>query len=116
VLDAKLDAKEPFRVVAKADLAKFDESSMGGFRQDGPTVKCAFVVADTDAAWVARNLPDSRIQEESVAGGTRFSTETSNVQILARFVVGLGSSARAETPELRKAVQDLAKGALGKEK
>lgn len=114
VLDARLDSKEPFRAVKPAELARFDEESMAGFHQDGPAVKCAFVVADAEAAWVARNLPDARIQEESVPGGTRFSTETASIQILARFVVGLGAAAKAETPELEKAVHELARGALGK--
>ena len=44
--------------------------------------------------------------------GVRFTTQTAGIEPLARFVVGVGDAARAETPELRQRVQELALGAL----
>ena len=113
VASAKLDRSEAFRPVDAATLERFASETVGGFRADGDPVKCVFVVHGTDAAWVARNLPDARIEKETVSGGARFSIETSAVQLIARFVVGLGRAATVETPELAAAVGDLARGALG---
>jgi predicted DNA-binding transcriptional regulator YafY len=116
VLDAKLDPNEPFRPLAEGELATFDADSLGGFHQDGPRVRCVFFVRDPDASWVSRNLPDERITLETTASGSRFSTDTSGVQILARYVVGLGAAATCETPELATAVATLAQGALSNSK
>lgn len=112
VLEARLDRGEPFREADPGALRRFEEESFGGFRHDGRPVRCAFVVRDPEAAWVSRNLPDDRIVADSVAGGVRFSVETASVGLLARYVVGLGAAARAETPELREAIAALAQGAL----
>lgn len=112
VLEARIADAEPHRPCAPDDLQRFDEESFGGFRREGPAVACAFVVRDDDAAWVAKNLPDDRIVASSVPAGTRFTITTSAVDLLARFVVGLGAAARVETPELATAVVTLARGAL----
>lgn len=112
VLSARLAQGETFREAEAADIDVFVDESLGGFRADGPRVRCAFVVEGPDAAWVARNLPDRRMEREGIQGGARFTVETSAVQLIARFVVGLGASARAETPELAAAVRALAEGAL----
>ncbi len=116
VSDAKLDPGEAFRPTTAEDLRRLDDETFGGYREAGPAVRCAFVVRDPDAAWVTRNLPDPRIEHAPVAGGaggTRFSVTTSGVQMLARFVVGLGEAAHVETPELAAAVAKIAHGALG---
>ena len=49
---------------------------------------------------------------EEVPGGIRVTVETSAPKRLARFVVGLGTSAKPLTPELEAEVATLAKGAL----
>jgi hypothetical protein len=49
---------------------------------------------------------------EVVPGGLRISVTTAGVLLLARYVVGLGAAARAETPELALLVTELARGAL----
>jgi predicted DNA-binding transcriptional regulator YafY len=112
VLEARLDRGEAHREAAPGALRRFDEESFGGFRGEGPPVPCTFVVRDPASAWVARNLPDERVVEEGVPGGSRFRIETNAVEVLARFVVGLGDAATAETPELASAVAALARGAL----
>lgn len=112
VLAARPWESEKFRAADAADVDRFVDESIGGFRAEGPRVPCSFVVEGPDAAWVARNLPDKRMEREPVQNGARFTVETSAVQLIARFVVGLGASARAETPELAAAVRALAEGAL----
>lgn len=112
VLDARLDLGERFRPVTKEALAKFDAESFGGFRDEGPSVACAFFVRDPEAAWVAKNLPDERIERETVKGGARFTVKTNAVTVLARYVAGLGEVARPETPELRAEVAAIARAAL----
>ena len=112
VQDARLDRSEKTRAVDAEALRRFEEESFGGFHHDGPPVRCAFVVREPESAWVARNLPDDRIVQETVTGGVRFHVETASVDVLARFVVGLGGAARIETPDLADAVATLARGAL----
>jgi hypothetical protein len=68
-------------------------------------------VRDPDARWVKANLP-LPMASVAIAGGLRFSTETRAVRQLARFVLGLGGVASAETPELRRLVRELAEAAL----
>lgn len=112
VLLAKLDHGEPFRKAAAAALAKFDRESFGGYRDDGPVVRCAFFVRDPEAAWVEKNLPDDTVQHEAARGGTRFFVDTAAVVVLARYVAGLGEVARPETPELAEEVAAIARAAL----
>jgi hypothetical protein len=50
--------------------------------------------------------------DEDVAGGIRVRCTTPAVVRVARFVVGLGSAAHVETPELALRVRELASGAL----
>jgi len=112
VLEARLDPGEKLRSATAKEIRLFEQETFGGFRHPGPVFRCVFVVHDPDSAWVARNLPDDRIEHETVTGGMRFSIETSAVEHLARFVTGLGGAAKAETPELAEAVATLARGAL----
>jgi predicted DNA-binding transcriptional regulator YafY len=112
VLEARIDQAETFRETTRDALDRFDAESLGGFRQQGPVVACAFFVRDPEAAWVARNLPDPHIRQESAPGGARFVVETPGVEMLARYVTGLGAAARAETKELAQAVEKIARGAL----
>jgi len=113
ITDARLDVSEPYRSASADEVTRYQAESFGGFRHEGPVVRCAFLVRDPESTWVAKNLPDDRIAQEPVPGGVRFSIETTAVIVLARFVVGLGDAARAETPELRAHVIAIANGALG---
>jgi predicted DNA-binding transcriptional regulator YafY len=112
ISDARIDLTEAFRPVPADEVTRFQAESFGGFREAGPLVHCAFVVRDPESVWVAKNLPDHRITAEAAPGGTRFSIDTTAVVVLARFVVGLGDAARAETPELAQNVIAIAEGAL----
>lgn len=113
VSSVQLDASEPFRACAAGELQQLDADSLAGFRGEGPAIATAFVVREPEATWVARTLPDARIvASPEPGGGTRFSVTTTAVAQLARFVVGLGAAARAETPELSAQVRALAEGAM----
>ncbi len=112
VSDARTDGNEPYRKTTKETLAKFDRESFGNFHSEGPVVKCAFLVRESEAAWVKGNLPEGTIAQERRDDGVLFRVETTAVGALARFVVGLGAAAKAETPELADEVRALARGAL----
>ena len=104
------DASKPFQKVEAAKVETMLSQSVDGFCR-GDAIRCSFFVRDPEARWVEHNLPVS-IAPERVAGGTRFTTTTAGVLRLARYVVGLGVAARAETPELAAQVRELARGAL----
>jgi predicted DNA-binding transcriptional regulator YafY len=114
ISDARLDRGEPFRSAPAEDVARFERESLGGFRQDGPVTSCAFFVRDEEAAWVARNLPEAKVTQERRQDGVAFHVETTAVELLARFVVGLGEAARPETPLLAEHVARLARGSLSR--
>ena len=66
--------------------------------------------------WLTPPLPvpgaPSGMTAEVVPGGLCATGTTAGVLRLARYVVGLGVAARAETPELAMLVAELAQGAL----
>ena len=104
------DSNETFRQEKQADVDALVAESLGGFHDGHEPVPCVFVVREPEARWVERNLPGA-MDVERIDVGIRVSTKTAGVQPLARFVVGLGDAARAETPELALMVTDLARGA-----
>lgn len=112
VSSVMLEPNEAFRPTTGEELARFDEESVAGFRGAGPAVRTEFVVREPEATWVSRTLPDARIVATPEPGGMRFSITTTAVEQIARYVVGLGAVARAETPELHARVLELARGAL----
>lgn len=86
-------------------------ASLDGFFETGPTREHVFFVDDPDARWVGKNLLEG-MRAEPVRGGLRVRISTAALPIVARFVAGLGSSAKAETEELKAAVIALAEGAI----
>jgi predicted DNA-binding transcriptional regulator YafY len=112
VKDGRLDRNDPFRPVDPLVLERYRAESVSGFHAGGPVLACSFFVRSPECAWVAKNLPDERIAQEPTRGGIRFSIATAGVEHLARYVVGLGAAAHAETPELAAEVVRLARGAL----
>ncbi len=110
VLGARLDSAVPHRVADPDRVDAMLKESVDGFHQ-GAVVRCSFFVRAPESRWVERNLPGS-MTTEVLADGLRFTTTTAGVLQLARYVVGLGAAARAETPELALLVAELARGAL----
>jgi predicted DNA-binding transcriptional regulator YafY len=111
IVQAKVDPNEPFRPRSKEEIATFLAESLDGFKGDGATLRCSFLVRSPEANWVSNNLLDG-MRPETLRDGVRITVDTSAVVRLARYVVGLGDAARPETPELARLVADLARGAL----
>ncbi len=109
---ARLDPNITYTRVDEAVVDEMVAASVSGYRDPIAPVQVAFTVRAPELRWVVDTTPIP-MQAESVAGGLRLSAETAGVMALARFVVGLGAAARAETPELLAAVHELARGALG---
>lgn len=103
---------EPFRTTADILVTKLIDESVDGYHSGTPPTRCIFDVHQSDARWVKAQLP-MPFEAEDLGEFTRFTAVTSGVLALARLVVGLGGSARVETPELHTLVRQLAKGALG---
>jgi predicted DNA-binding transcriptional regulator YafY len=110
VLHAVLDPSFPYRTAEPTEVDAVVRQSVDGFHQGG-AVPCSFFVSGAESAWIERNLPCPMTQE-ATRGGKRFTATTAGVLRLARFVVGLGGAAHAETPELAMLVMTLARGAL----
>jgi proteasome accessory factor C len=111
VLGATVDEHEPFRAADVAAVEAFLATSLDGFHAGGAPSRCAFFVRDPEARWVQSSLLEP-MRAEVVPGGIRVTLETSAPLVVARFVVSLGGAARAETPELRVHVAELARAAL----
>jgi predicted DNA-binding transcriptional regulator YafY len=111
IQSATLNTTTPFTHVPEADVDAFLAGSVSGYRDPTEPVHVAFVVRDPEARWVRDTLPVA-MTIEPMPTGVRLSTRTAGVLSLARFVVGLGDAARAESPELLAAVHDLAAGSL----
>lgn len=111
VSNARLDRAEAFRDHDPVKVAAFEHATVGGFHEEGPPVRCAFVVRQPEAAWVKRNLLRG-MKSEAAEDGIRVSIETPAVHVVARFVVQLGEAARSETAELAQRVSAIARGAL----
>lgn len=112
VFDAAVDAQEPLREASAASVEEMLRGSLDGYfdATAAPGVH-AFFVRDPEARWVVKNLLEG-MQSEPSRGGITVRAETTAVERLARYVVGLGEAARADTPALRAAVTALASGAL----
>jgi predicted DNA-binding transcriptional regulator YafY len=111
VLESRLDSHEPFRKCTPEQVDAHLRASLDGFHEGGAIATHTFFVRDPDARWVARNLLDE-MQFEDVPGGIRVTANTAALPRLARYVVGLGASAKPLTAALEAEVEALAKGAL----
>lgn len=99
------------RGVDERSLAEALRTSVNGFRDGEAATEVRFFVREPDARWVVGNLPAPLVAKR-VEGGIEVFGEAAAVLQIARFVVGLGRAARCETPALRAAVRELARGAM----
>jgi predicted DNA-binding transcriptional regulator YafY len=112
VRQATLDEREPYVAVNEDEVEAFAAGSVGGWTEDGAAREVSFVVRGDDARWVAGNLPEPDMRVETCPEGIRVRATISGMMNLARFIVGLGGAAAAETPELAERVEELARGAM----
>lgn len=114
IVRGHIDRSTTFVEVEPTQVAQGLAESLDGYRQM-TSVSCVFSVRNPEARWVRRSLPgqgSERFTVEDTNIGVRVTLRTSAVVPLARYVVGLGAAARAETPELAAEVERLARGAL----
>jgi predicted DNA-binding transcriptional regulator YafY len=103
---------DSFRAAAPAELASFRDRSASGFHRGEPVV-VGFRVRAPEAKWVRGVLPlEGASVRELDSGGIEIEAETAGLEVVARFVAGLGDAAVALTPALRARVREIAAGAL----
>jgi predicted DNA-binding transcriptional regulator YafY len=109
---AKADGSTPYQAAPVEEVDALFARSIDGYADRGPPRRVSFVVTGDAARWVPGNLPSTAMTAEPCPEGVRVSVETAGMDVLARFVVGLGAEVILETPELARRVADLARGAL----
>ena len=113
IVSAHLDSQEPFRPANPKAIDQFLGASLDGFNAGGAAAELAFLVRDPESRWVQTNLLPTMKVEGLSNNRIRVTVETNAILQVARYVVGLGAAATAETPALADAVEVLARGALG---
>ena len=113
IVSAHLDSSVPFRAPEPKAVEQFLRASVDGFNAGGVAAELSFVVRDPESRWVQNNLLPSMKVEGLSSNRIRVTIETNAILQVARYVVGLGAAASAETPALADAVEVLARGALG---
>ncbi len=114
ILSAHLDPNEKFRSSEAKAIDTFHRASIDGFNAGGAVAELSFVVREPEARWVQNNLlATMKVQTIPNGGRIRVTVETNAILQVARYVVGLGAAATAETPALAEAIEVLARGALG---
>ncbi len=113
IVSAHLDSGTPFRAPEPKAVENFLRASVDGFNAGGAPAELSFLVRDPESRWVQNNLLSSMRVEGLSNNRIRVTVETNAILQVARYVVGLGAAASAETPALADAVEVLARGALG---
>lgn len=115
VHSATLDAHQPFVRTDAAELAQFLRESMDGFHAGGRSVTCELWLRAAEARWVIDHMPYERdtalVSFDS--SGAHVVLRTAALDVLARYLVGLGDAARVVAPaELERRVVELAQASL----
>ena len=111
IVEVCADGDTPFRAASHEAIHQFCTDSIDGFHGPEETDEHSFFVQHPEAAWVTQNLLPA-MRAEEVDGGIMVTVRTAGSLRVARYVVGLGGAARAETQRLQTLVAELAKGAL----
>ncbi len=115
VHSAKIEPGAGYRAVEAAVLGPFVAESMDGFRGGGAAVTCEVVIRAAEARWALSHMPYEPKSAVVTPGpeGSRVLLRTAGLEVLARYLVGLGAAARVVSPpELRERVVALAREAL----
>lgn len=110
VTSPELDSGATFMEVAARDVDSLIASSLNGYSEPGDALSCAFVLRPRESHWVLRNLPrGAQATASEDAAGVRVSLRTTGLEVLARYLTGLGSIVHSIEPEkLRRRVQQIA--------
>ena len=111
IVDANVDDQTTFRAATDDAVGRFCAESVDGFHGSEEAEQHVFFVRHPEATWVANNLLPP-MHAEPVEGGILVTIATAGATRVARYVVGLGGAARAESSRLRVLVEELATGAL----
>jgi len=113
VLSAASASDQAFRAIDEVQLAQFQATSIDGFAANTQPIPVWFAARYPEARWVRTNLPDEELFTiKEVASGIQFSCATTAVELIARFVVGLGPAVTACSPELQDRVMTIARQLL----
>lgn len=115
VKSARLEAAGAFQAVEDAEVMAFVRESMDGFRSDTAAMTCELVIRPREARWALPHMPydPQSALVTSTPEGAHVVLRTAALEVLARYLVGLGNAVRVIAPErLRELVVGLARGAL----
>jgi predicted DNA-binding transcriptional regulator YafY len=111
-LRAELDRTAPFHRRTDEEVQAFVDGSFDGYRSD-TSVRCVFFVRNPEARWVEGSLPPAPIVIQRYADGCSFTLDTNGLEVLARYLVGLGDAVRiVAPPALYQRVIQIASSAL----
>ena len=110
IVSASLDSKERYRPADDAAIEAFSEHSVDAHHSGAAAICSVFRVPNSEVHWMQARLPFATLVESDDT--IEVTTHTSGLSALARLIIGLGDAVTIETPELRRAVADLAQAAL----
>lgn len=90
---------ETYQQVAPVEVERFVRESLDGFHGNLPLTRCTVVLRDPEARWASRSLPGgASAVVQPIDGGARLEIQTTALDVLARFLVGLGAACVSVAP------------------
>jgi predicted DNA-binding transcriptional regulator YafY len=111
IQQVRLERNETRKDVPLAELDAFLASSVDGYN-DGTDEPLRFQVRSPECAWVRGNLLAGMAIEQDAHGDGITIVAHGAALVVARYVVGLGGAARAESASLKGLVKQLAEAAI----
>ena len=105
----RLEREEVRQSVPEAELQAFLDSSVDGYH-DGSDQELAFHVRNPESGWVRSNLLAGMTIDREAGGDSIRIVARGAALIVARYIVGMGGAAKAESEQLKGLVRQLAKG------
>lgn len=112
---AAIDTGEPFVRVEEGELTRFLRDSMDGYHAGGESLTCELWLRAAESRWVLDHMPYERGTAivSFTSDGAHVVLRTAALDVLARYLVGLGDAARAlGPPKLTQRVVELAQASL----
>jgi predicted DNA-binding transcriptional regulator YafY len=108
---ARLERTETRKDVEVGELETFLAGSVDGY-SDGTDEPLRFQVRSPESAWVRVNLLPGMAIEQDAHGDGIIVLSHGAALVVARYIVGLGGAARAESAPLKALVKQLAESAI----